>query len=166
MKSNTNMAICSCLWGVGESAYECVCGLHMYKRKIVAFVRKWSLSACNFHVWARRTWLSYSSNLMELHNVFPQVCVVCWLSLQYVCWYIGAGDTVRWGTVTPSDRHSRVRPGNVLKANHGPITVVIYGNTTRGYWSFKRYSHTLCFHLSVSDRQIEALHFGICLAFM
>lgn len=50
---------------------------------------------------------SCSSNLMEHRGLFPEVCVVCWVSLQRVCWSFRTGDTERWGTVTPSDRHSR-----------------------------------------------------------
>lgn len=66
-------------------------------------------------------WRSYSLNLVGLQYVFPKVCVVCWLSLQFICWYSGAGDTVRWelqqlhpvsGTVVT------FRPGNVLRPNH------------------------------------------------
>ena len=75
----------------------------------------------------------YSPNLTELHNVFPKVCVVCWLSLQFVCCCIGAGDTARWGTVTPTDRHSREsRAWECPQSKpQTPITDVIYGTATR-----------------------------------
>lgn len=101
----SNMAVCARSWGIQR--VETVCGKAHVQEQIVVFVRKWCLSACDFYVWAQRTWFSYSSTQTELRTSFPEVCVVRWLSLQYVCWYIRPGDTLRWRTVTPSDRHSR-----------------------------------------------------------
>lgn len=131
----------------------CVAG-HMYKNKLLCLSGNGSCLHAIFYMWAQQTWLSYSSTLMELGTSFPEVCVVRWLSLQNVCWYIRPGDIVRWRTVTPSDRHSRDSqawecPQSKPWANYSCDIC----NYHHRLLNLKCSSHTLCFHLYISSNR-------------
>lgn len=119
-----------------------------------------------FAVWARLTSVVLVS---PIEWSCTEVCVVCWLSLQYVCWNIGTGDTERWGTVTPSDRHGRDSqawecPQSKPRANYS-CNLRNCQQRLLKLQTLHSYCIFFSFVSSTRDWQREDLHCAVCLTF-